>query len=149
MLGAYEPVCEKKVWWPKFRVNAMPTSYETYENTPTRTYYKYHSMPTEIINSTSNTYDTDYRTLVYSTVNFYSTTNNYIVSSTYNSLHQESLENLTITSLSLTLPCQIAPQCHSNADGMKEIASCLEIENALVVTFAPRWLRQQRWLEEQ
>ena len=36
-----------------------------------------------------------------------------------------------------------------SADGMKEIASCLEIENALVVPFAPRWLRQQRWLEEQ
>jgi len=35
------------------------------------------------------------------------------------------------------------------ADDMKEIASCLEIENALVVPFAPRWLRQQRWLEEQ
>ena len=34
-------------------------------------------------------------------------------------------------------------------EGMKEVATCLEIENALVVPFAPRWLRQQRWLEEQ
>jgi len=70
-------------------------------NAPTHTYYKYPPIPTEIINSTSNTYDTEYRTLVYSTVNFYSITNNYTVSSTYNFLHQESLENLTTTSLSL------------------------------------------------
>jgi len=86
----------RKVWVPKFRVNAIPTSYETHENASTHTYYKYLSVPTEIINSTSNTYDTEYRTLVYSTVNFYPTTNSYIVSSAYNSLHQESLENLTI-----------------------------------------------------
>jgi len=33
-------------------------------------------------------------------------------------------------------------------EGMKEMATCPEIENALVVPFAPRWLRQQRWLEE-
>jgi len=31
VLGAYEPVCVQKVWWPKFRVNAMPTSYEAHE----------------------------------------------------------------------------------------------------------------------
>ena len=61
----------RKVWVPKFRVNAGPTSYEDYESTKTRIQYKYISIPTEIINSTSNTYDTEYRTLVYSTVNFY------------------------------------------------------------------------------
>ena len=32
--------------------------------------------------------------------------------------------------------------------GMEEVAACLEAENGLVVPFAPRWLRQWRWLNE-
>ena len=70
-------------------------------NTPTRTYYKYLSIPTEELNSTSNAYDTEYRTLVYSTVNFYTTTNNYIVSSTYNFPSSTITRKPDYTSLSL------------------------------------------------
>lgn len=39
-------------------------------------------------------------------------------------------------------------EMYRSASGMKEIAACLEMENGLVVPFAPRWLRQQKWLEE-
>jgi len=100
VLGAYEPACEKGV---VAKVQSQRRSHllRNVRNTPTRTYYKYLSIPTEELNSTSNAYDTEYRTLVYSTVNFYTTTNNYIVSSTYNFPSSTITRKPDYTSLSL------------------------------------------------